>query len=238
MIFFKILQEFLLPSVFILFLLLIGLVFSFRKKKRKIGKLFLFLGILLYYLFSITPISNLIISPLENKYLQIKNEELNKANKIVLLLGGKESDVLRLSEVLRIYFLKNKNAQIIVSGRDPLLYKREEGEEIKNYLIERGVNKKDIILENESKNTKESALNVKKIVQDESFFLITSSYHMPRSAIIFKKQGLNFLPAPTDFKIEKDYSIIDYFPDAKNLRNCDLAFHEYFGIIYFRLLIK
>ncbi len=236
MIFFKILQEFLLPSVFILFLLLIGLVFSFRKKKRKIGKLFLFLGILLYYLFSITPISNLIISPLENKYLQIKNEELNKANKIVLLLGGKESDVLRLSEVLRIYFLKNKNAQIIVSGRDPLLYKREEGEEIKNYLIERGVNKKDIILENESKNTKESALNVKKIVQDESFFLITSSYHMPRSAIIFKKQGLNFLPAPTDFKIEKDYSIIDYFPDAKNLRNCDLAFHEYFGIIYYQIV--
>jgi len=236
MIFFKILQEFLLPSVFILFLLLIGLVFSFRKKKRKIGKLFLFLGILLYYLFSITPISNLIISPLENKYLQIKNEELNKANKIVLLLGGKESDVLRLSEVLRIYFLKNKNAQIIVSGRDPLLYKREEGEEIKNYLIERGVNKKDIILENESKNTKESALNVKKIVQDESFFLVTSSYHMPRSAIIFKKQGLNFLPAPTDFKIEKDYSIIDYFPDAKNLRNCDLAFHEYFGIIYYQIV--
>jgi len=236
MIFFKILQKFLLPSVFILFLLLIGLVFSFRKKKRKIGKLFLFLGILLYYLFSITPISNLIISPLEGKYLQIKNEELNKADKIVLLLGGKESDVLRLSEVLRIYFLKNKNAQIIVSGRDPLLYKREEGEEIKNYLIERGVNKKDIILENESKNTKESALNVKKIVQDESFFLVTSSYHMPRSAIIFKKQGLNFLPAPTDFKIEKDYSIIDYFPDAKNLRNCDLAFHEYFGIIYYQIV--
>jgi len=42
MIFFKILQEFLLPSVFILFLLLIGLVFSFRKKKEKLGNCFYF----------------------------------------------------------------------------------------------------------------------------------------------------------------------------------------------------
>jgi len=89
MIFFKILQEFLLPSVFIFVLILIGIILVFRKKRGKLGKILIILGILFYYLFSITPMSDLILQPLENQYQPVQKGDLNKADIILLLLGGK-----------------------------------------------------------------------------------------------------------------------------------------------------
>ncbi|MDD5638978.1 MAG: hypothetical protein PHO28_03685, partial [Candidatus Pacebacteria bacterium] len=105
MIIFKILQWFLVPSGFIFIFLIVGLILIFRKKRKlkKIGKIFLAVGVALFYFFSITPVTDLILSPLENRYQPIEIEDLDKANTVVLLLGGKESDVLRASEVLRIF---------------------------------------------------------------------------------------------------------------------------------------
>jgi len=232
MLFLKILEMFLLPSVFVLVLILIGIILIFRKKRGKLGKILIILGILLYYLFSITPVADLIISPLEKQYQPVQKEELNKADKIVLLLGGKESDVLRASEVLRLY---NLQSAIIISGRDPLSPKIEEAKEVKDFLVERGIPSENIILEDKSRNTFESAKNIKEILDDEPFFLVTSAYHLPRAIETFQKARTNPIPAPADFKIEKNYDILDFFPDAQNLRNSDIALHEYFGILWYRL---
>jgi len=239
MLLFKILQQFLLPSVFIFVLILIGIILIFRKKRGKLGKILIILGIILYYLFSITPISNLILQPLENQYQPIQKGDLNKADIILLLLGGKEADVLRASEVLRLYNLQlttyNLQSAIIISGTDPLNPQRKEAEEVKEFLTEGGIPAENIILEDKSKNTAESAKNIREIVGKEPFFLVTSAYHLPRSIETFRKTGLNAVPAPADFKIKKNYDILDFFPDAQNLRNCDLAFHEYFGILWYKL---
>ena len=232
MLFLKILEMFLLPSVFVLVLILIGIILIFRKKRGKLGKILIILGILLYYLFSITPVADSIISPLEKQYQPAQKEELNKADKIVLLLGGKESDVLRASEVLRLY---NLQSAIIISGRDPLSPKIEEAKEVKEFLTERGISAENIILEDKSRNTFESAKNIKEILDDEPFFLVTSAYHLPRAIETFQKARTNPIPAPADFKIEKNYDILDFFPDAQNLRNSDIALHEYFGILWYRL---
>jgi len=232
MLFLKILEMFLLPSVFVLVLILIGIILIFRKKRGKLGKILIILGILLYYLFSITPVADLIISPLEKQYQPVQKEELEKADKIVLLLGGKESDVLRASEVLRLY---NLQSAIIISGRDPLSPKIEEAKEVKDFLVERGIPSENIILEDKSRTTKESAENLKNLVVEEPFFLVTSAYHMPRSMESFQKMGANPIAAPADFKIKESYDILDFFPDAQNLRNSDIALHEYFGILWYRL---
>jgi len=232
MLFLKILEMFLLPSVFVLVLILIGIILIFRKKRGKLGKILIILGILLYYLFSITPVADSIISPLEKQYQPVQKEELNKADKIVLLLGGKESDVLRASEVLRLY---NLQSAIIISGRDPLSPKIEEAKEVKDFLVERGIPSENIILEDKSRTTKESAENLKNLVVEEPFFLVTSAYHMPRSMESFQKMGANPIAAPADFKIKESYDILDFFPDAQNLRNSDIALHEYFGILWYRL---
>lgn len=231
MLFFKILQQFLVPSVFIFVLLLLGLILIL-KKRRKTGKAFLIIGIIFYYFFSISPTADLTLRPLENKYQPIQKEEIKKADKIVLLLGEKESTILRASEVLRFY---NQQLKIIITGASILNPEKNPAKETKDYLIERGILPENIILEEKSRNTFESARNIKEIVDEEPFFLITSAYHMPRSMEIFQKIGTNPIPAPTDFKIEKDYNLFSFFPNSKNLEKSDLALHEYFGIVFYRL---
>ena len=102
MLFFKILQQLLLPSSFVLLLVVIGLFFWVVSRRKTLGKVLMLFGILLYYLFSVTIVSNYLLSPLEDKYSLLKEEDMEKANQVVLLLGGKEANVLRGSEVLRI----------------------------------------------------------------------------------------------------------------------------------------
>lgn len=233
MLLFKILQQFLLPSVFLLVLILAGLIFLWRLKKKKAGKTLVVVGILLYYLFSITPVADLILIPLEKKYPILSERDFSKSDKIVLLLGGKESDVLRASEVLRIY--NTRDLKIIVSGANALNPSEKEAEWVKNYLIERGIAEENIILEQKSRTTFESAKNIKEMIGEEPFFLVTSVYHLPRSMEVFQKIGTGPIPAPADFKIKGDYDILDFFPSADNLENSDLAFHEYFGILFYRL---
>jgi len=236
MLFFKSLQQFLLPGSFVLVLILLGIVFLFLLKKNKIGKFFLICGIILYYLFSITPVSNFLLSPLEGKYSFLQTEEMEQADKIVLLLGGKEADVLRGSEVLRIAHIRDHQVKIIISGTDPLLPGSEEALGVKRFFVSRGLKEEDIIIEGRSRNTWENIRNVKEIVGEKTFFLVTSAYHMERSIREFEKVGAKPIPAPTDFKIKAErYNLIDFFPDPQNLRNSNLAFHEYFGILWYRL---
>ena len=244
----KILEMFLLPSVFLLILILIGLILvnpvrgfktskGLKKKKDKIGWFLLFLGITFYYLFSITPIADLILLPLERQEQPILEDELAKADKIVLLLGGRETNVLRASEILRLYFLKQGNVQIIISGRDPIDDEKKEAEEVKRYLTERGILSENIILENKSRNTFESAKNIKKLVDKEPFFLVTSAYHLPRAIETFKQRGISPIPAPADFRIKGTDDVFDFFPCPKNLRNSNLGLREYFAILYYRLIL-
>jgi len=246
---FKILQFFLLPSTFILVLILIGLIFL--SKQRRTGKILVIIGLLLYYIFSITPVTDLILLPLESQYQPVQKNEFDKADKIVLLLGGKESDVLRASEVLRIYVQSSKfkvqSSKIIVSGKDPLNPERNEAEGVKEFLVGWGIPPENIILENQSRNTFESAKNIKKLVGTAPFFLVTSAYHMPRAMETFQKMGTNPISAPTDFKTKKtlhqnefgtrfSYNLLDFFPGLGNLKNPNLVFHEYLGILLYKTL--
>lgn len=236
MLFFKILQQLLLPSSFVLLLILAGFLLLLVSKKKKLGKFLVIAGILLYYFLSITPLANYLLSPLENKYSPLKIEDMSGAGKAVLLLGGKEADILRGSEVLRISHLKKHEVEIIISGTDPLLPTSEEALGVKRFFVNRGLKEENIVIEGRSRNTWENIRNVNEIVGEEPFFLVTSAYHMERAKREFEKVGANFIPAPTDFKVKTEkYNALDFFPDAQNLRNSDIAVHEYLGILWYEI---
>ncbi len=228
-----ILQQIILPSVFIPIIILIGIVFVFSSKRYKLGRILLIIGLALYYIFSITPTVDLLLKPLEQEYSTVS--DIQKADKIALLLGGRESDVLRSSEVLRIAHLTDHTTQIIISGTDSQNPNSGEALAVRNFFINRGVPKDNIIIEGNSRNTKENVKNIYDIVGDEHFFLVTSAYHMKRAMLEFEKLGANPIPAPIDFKSVGEYGILSYIPNSKNLRNSDLAMHEYFGIIFYNM---
>lgn len=239
MLFFKALQQFLLPGSFVLLLIVAGLVFRLIFKKKKLGGFLLFLGVLLFYLFSITPVSNYLLFPLEGSYSFLTAEDMQEADKVVLLLGGREADVLRGSEVLRIAHIRNHEVTIIISGTDPLLPTSEEALGVKRFFVNRGLKEENIIIEGQSRNTWENIRNVKEIVGEKPFFLVTSAYHMERAEREFKKVGANPIPAPADFKIKTEkYNFLDFISNGQNLRNCDLAIHEYLGAIFYNFFKK
>ncbi len=237
----KILDELVMPSVFILVFILVGILLL-KLKKRKTGWILIISAILIYYFFSITPVADLIIAPLEKKYAPLNEKELAEYDTVVFLLGGPEGNVLRAGEVFRIYAAwkkyrdKDKPFRVIVSGSYLLHPGKEETDLVRRYFIERGIPEEYVELEYLSKTTGESAQEVKKFNLDESFLLVTSAYHMYRSIKVFKKAGLDPVAAPTDFKKEKKYDIFDFFPSAVNLKNTDHAFHEYFGLLYYSLI--
>lgn len=67
----------------------------------------------------------------------------------------------------------------------------KEADELATALIMMGVDSTDIVLENESRNTHESAENVRKMldgkVTSSQCLLVTSGYHMRRSVACFEK---------------------------------------------------
>lgn len=194
---------------------------------------------ILFYLISIAPIANLIISPLENQYQPVQIEKLSEKPILVMLTGGGESNILRAQEILRLYYAKpDDQVTILITGTDPLKSKEKiEAEIVKKILLGSGVKAEDIVLETKARTTFESAINVEKLIGQEQFYLVTSGYHLPRAMLVFEKFGLRPIPAPADLKVNKNYNLFSFFPAPGNLVMADLAIHEYFGLLYYKIKI-
>ncbi|MBD3829623.1 MAG: YdcF family protein [Arcobacter sp.] len=235
----KIVSAFLLPipiGLFLLFMAFIYLMFNSYKK----AKIFLFLGLSWFVILSFQPVSNAILAPLENSHKALI--ETPKVNYILVLGSGHKSDeslsitsqvkmvgINRLVEGIRHY--KNlQNSKLIVSGYGST---DENSHALmqEKLAISLGVKQEDIIRLDTTKDTKEEAIETKKIVGDNELILVTSASHMKRSALLFEKEGLKIIASPTNHMAYEDSSYSSFF-SANNLRKCELAFHEYLGLIY------
>jgi uncharacterized SAM-binding protein YcdF (DUF218 family) len=102
---------------------------------------------------------------------------------------------------------------IISGGTGRLLNKgRKEAEDLFKAMILMGVPEQDMVIEAESRNTHESALLVKKILGEEqnySLLLITSAFHVRRSAACFRKVDLQVETFSTDFYTHPRYFTLD-----------------------------
>ena len=238
-IFKKIVSAFLLPIPIGLFLLLISFLYLIFNSYKK-AKIFLALTFLWFFLFSFQPFANALLSPLENTY-----KDLLKTPKVeyILVLGSEHrSDddlsitsqvkgiaINRLVEGIRHY--KNlENVKLIVSGYGGF-DKNSHAFMQERLAISLGVNPSDIIRLDSPKDTKEEAVETKKILADKPFILVTSAFHMKRSALLFQKEGLNIIPSPTSHLAYEATSLSSYI-EASNIRKSEMAIHEYLGLIY------
>lgn len=113
-------------------------------------------------------------------------DNLQKSDTIIVLSGGETKN--RTLEGVKLY-KENWAPKIIFSGA------AKEGD-VSNALamekiaLEEGVNKSDLILEEQSKTTSENASFCSKIIKNHSFkkiILVTSPYHQRRAYNSFKK---------------------------------------------------
>ncbi len=247
----KIFQVFLFPPGFFLILLAAALVF-FALRKRKIALGFLSASVLFLYLFSIEPVKNLLLFPLEEAYPPLTASELPQDGCIVVLGGGTVAaspaegyntslhpdSLKRLIYGYRLH--RQTGFDMIVSGGSAFLpeEREPEAEAARRLLGELGAPEDAVIAEGESRNTWENARETAAIIRGRcsAVVLVTSAYHMKRSMACFEAAGLSCISAPTDYKIDRvPFTFRSYLPAVSSLTGCATALREYWGLLYYRI---
>jgi uncharacterized SAM-binding protein YcdF (DUF218 family) len=164
----------------------------------------------------------------------------------IILLGGgteyRDGDLVPKRDVYaRIALAASLHAQcaraggvcrVIVSGGNPQRHESAEADNYAPYLLRAGVPRADLVLENHSLTTWQNARNVAPIVRaedDETLLLVTSSYHMRRAMLDFRRFDLNPVPAVSNVRrVERGL-----LPRTANLESAETALHELIGIAQF-----
>jgi uncharacterized SAM-binding protein YcdF (DUF218 family) len=253
----KIISGFLNPLPLSLVLSFLGLYLLWFTTKQKVGKILVSVGLVILILFSYNVIADKLLRPLERQYKSfemkgsssVPRTEDESAIKFVVVLGGGHaldpelplisqigsSELVRLIEGIRIY-RKYPGAKLLLSGGG-VFGPVSNAEVMARVAREIGVPERDIILESESKDTKDEAMLIKPIVGKGPFVLVTSASHMPRSMALFKKLGMDPIPSPVGHCVKdgEELTLYSFFPSTGNLGKAELAIHEYLGLTWAKL---
>ena len=140
----------------------------------------------------------------------------------------------RLVMGLRLH--KALGLPIILSAGKVFSYSASEADIAYRLLKASGVEEKYLIKENRSRNTAGNATFTKEICEKQKYdkvILVTSAYHMPRSVALFKREGMNVIPYPTDYKTYKNpvLNAFSFTPSAGCLYYTSSAVKEYLGLL-------
>jgi len=243
----KIILYLILPPASLIIVMALGVLLI--RRYPRLAKIFIVFGLSVLYLLSIRPISDALIKPLESSFPPLKASSINSANVIVVLTGGvadlswrsispqpSRTSLSRLVYGVTLY-KQVPGTNIIISGGsgDPEKQNISEADAMKDMAIALGVPAKDMLIERDSRNTIESVNALRGFV-GKSMVLVTSASHMKRAVAMFKKMGMNVVPAPTDYMSEqKKVSLYSLIPTANHLLTSSTAFYEYISFIWYRV---
>ena len=139
---------------------------------------------------------------------------------------------------------KGKIKKIFLSGGSGFVNFQEwkESEKLYPLLVSCGVKAEDILMENNSRNTYENAVETAKELKSKNingkYLLITSAFHMRRSLACFEKLNLTVDAYPVDARSGGPIYTPDrlFQPDAEALVAWDLLTHEWVGYAMYKLM--
>ena len=146
---------------------------------------------------------------LSSLVLILSNKKSSSHYNVLICLGYKIfnnqlNDTLRYRLNLLINIAKLYPAsRIILCGGLSESNTITEAELMKEYLIEKGIKKERIILEDKSATTAENIDNARIFINPgESILLISSSYHCLRARLLCKKKGIDVDTAGSGFPLK------------------------------------
>jgi uncharacterized SAM-binding protein YcdF (DUF218 family) len=144
---------------------------------------------------------------------------------------------LRVLEAARLFDLLN-GPLVIASGgiteHDGAA--APESMAMQRALIDLGVRPDRILLESESKNTRDEAVIIKRMLAERGvtrFVLVTSPLHMGRSMLAFEQQGMHPIPSPSSLVPERSIRGNRFLPSDLWLRIGDAVFYEWLARGYY-----
>lgn len=193
-----------------------------------------------------------LLAPLEDRFARPEVVPENIAG-IVVLGGGLEGSINRArggyelnssgDRFIEAAILARRfpEARILVSGGsgELLLTGESDADTAPRLLAALGVAPERLILENRSRNTDENARFSKELAQpepEETWLLVTSAFHMPRSVGLFRKAGFPIVPWPVDYRTAGDEGYGFFVDNAiDSLQNTSLGIREWIGLLVYWL---
>lgn len=247
----KVLPIFIYPLGLSLAVMLVALLLLLFRH-RVLGGFLLLLAMGYLWLASTPRIATQLYAQLEQQY-GATPAEYARTTDVIIVLGGIVGQPLpprvapelhdaidRVVAASRLYRAQKASTIIVAAGNLPWLdTEQAEAVLIRSLLVEWGVDYDHILLDMESRNTFENAVNSKRLMSEfglESAMLVTSASHMPRAVGVFRKAGINVIPFPVDIAIVNTTGsgLFDWLPSVDALNMTTTAIHEWLGIFYYR----
>lgn len=241
------------PSNFLILLGLLGCVLLFTEFGRGFGRALTIAGFLGLLVVGLSPLSAWILAPLENRFPAFADDDGRPVAGIVVLGGAVEADTsigrnqitvndagereIALGDLARRF----PQARLVFSGgagsmREDAI---SEAEIVSRYADTLGVPRNRLILEQQSRNTRENAVFSARMVQPkpgERWLLVTSAWHMPRAMGCFRKAGFDVTAYPVDYRTNwpRDaYRFATFASDG--LGELDIGVKEWIGMLAYKL---
>jgi len=238
-----------MPFLWVLLLLLLAIFLKNPKRRR----LCLVSAVVIMLVLSNPFLSNEAWRAWEVEALPLKQIENYDAAIILTGVTGARNDIPdrilthkgadRFLHPLHLYRLGKIDRFIITGGSSRVLEKVEaEAKQIEKILLLAGVPQQDIIIEGESRNTRENASNTAKLLKLhpdwDRLLLVTSAFHMRRAKACFDKASIPVTPFSADFYAsERRFTPDDLIiPSISAFDGWHLLIHEISGFVIYKLL--
>ncbi len=239
------------PSSVLLILLVVGSALLWTRRWR-LGRALILAGTAIAII-GLLPTGNWLILPLEERFKR-PDLEGRTVDGIIVLGGGEDSRVAkgrnvhamneageRLTEGIALARRYPKAKLVFTGGAVNILYAPTIGAEAARRMLE-DFDLGDparLILEPKARTTWENAVYTKALVNPkpgETWLLVTSAAHMPRSMGVFRKVGFAVEPWPADYRTAGAEDRFRMFESpAEGLRRLENTLHEWLGLLAYRL---
>ena len=241
----------LLPTNFLIGMGLLGVALLATRWTR-LGRRLLIASVVGLAICGFSPLGNWLLYPLEQRFPPW-NEARGAPDGIVVLGGPIDPDISAAhgvavvsagaDRVIAAAALARRypNARIIYSGGNANLILGEAREaDYASALFESlGVSKSRLTMERRARNTRENAEYSKALAAPkagERWLLVTSAYHMPRAAGVFRKAGFAVQPYPVDWRVAGVVALLSLRNfSIDGLASVDIGMREWIGLVAYRI---
>ncbi len=201
------------PGIFIVLLVLLA-GYSWRRRQQRIAACIMGIAAVLYLLST-----GLAAEQLMGRLESVWEPPAHPQGDVIVMLGGGamqdtpdvdgigslcSSPSSRLLAALRLH--RELGAPILISGGQVYADSGAEAKIARRVLMSLGVPEQDILVETQSVNTRQNAQFSQQIMEEHGFshpILVTSAFHMERAMLNFSKEGIDAVPFPTDYMVNR-----------------------------------
>ena len=241
----------LVQPISLVFLLTLGAIVLVLLHRRRLALVALSIVAALVGLFAFTSLGYMLIQPLENRF-SVPQAMPDTVGAIVMLGGATKARPSTARQTVALndagerltttLWLAERypTARIVLSGGGGLMSgeTESEAETARRFFLAMGIEESRLVLEEESRNTIENAQFTRELLADGDgqAVLVTSAFHMPRSVGLFRAQGVDVVPWPTDYRSTGNQGLaFDIADPNSNFDTASTAIREWVGLVVYRI---